>query len=134
MTELMDVGAVLKDNLSRVETRDRGELVTVRIHGSIECSNDLLVVVDKWLDVRRDDRGQHQVKGRRYVYQALIRTTGVTVLRYDNAHGDDRLHRHVQGEKEPMPISLEELPTLTGFIEESLRIVAAQSVTPEPNA
>jgi hypothetical protein len=131
MTELMDAGAVLKDNLSRVETRDGGELVSVRIHGSIECSTDLLVVVDKWLDVRRDGRGRHQVKGRRYVYQALVRTTGVTVLRYDNAHGNDRLHRHVQGQDEPIPISLDDLPTLTGFIEESLSIVAPPSATPE---
>ncbi len=131
MTELLDSGTVLRDNLSRVETRDGGELVAVRIHGSIECAGDLLVVVDKWLDVRQNERGQHQVRGRRYVYQALVRKTGVTILRYDNSHGDDLLHRHVAGEDEPAPISLDELPTLAGFIEESLGILQTEDSTDE---
>lgn len=127
MAALLDRGAVLYDGLSRTETRDGKELVQVRIHGRIECRDDVLVVVDKYLDVRRGPHRRYEVKGAKYSYQAWFRESGQEILRYDTAHkGLAGLHRHRRnpetGRMVREDIELNDLPTLTGYVVEALRL------------
>jgi hypothetical protein len=128
---LVKEGKVLRDVLSFIETADGQKLVTVNIRGRIECAGDVLVFVDKWLDVRRGRKNRYEVKGYSYSYHAWLRNTSRTPLRYDTAHGFEGLHRHrfvpAEGREVAERISLDQLPTLTGFIEEALQIAAARS-------
>jgi hypothetical protein len=123
MSALAKEGVVLRDGLTFTETRDHKELVAVQIRGYIECAGNLLVFVDKWLDVRRGKQRRYEVRGTSYSYHAWVRGSGATLLRYDSAHGLDQLHRHrliADGSEIVEPIHLGMLPTLTGFIREAL--------------
>lgn len=128
MAGLAAEGKVLHYGLSTVETRRRRELVSVNIKGRLECAFDVLVLVDKWLEVRRGAQRHYEVKGYSYSYHAWRRGTGTTLIRYDSSHGLDRLHRHSLSlatlQEIQEPISLGDLPTLTDFIEEALGIAA----------
>ena len=127
MAALLRWGAVLRDGLSFIETRDGKELLQVRIHGRIECRDGVLVVVDKYLDVRRGRQQRYEVKGVLYAYQAWFRDSERTIIRYDTAHGgiaDIHCHRRNPSSgrlvREDMPIAT--LPTLTDFIIEALAL------------
>ena len=123
MTALLAAGTVIRDRLSRLEVQDGGELIAVQLRGRVECTNQLVVFVDKWLDVRRQRRGQYETKGMSYSYHAWVRGTRRTLLRYDSAHGLDGLHCHrllPSGEELVHSVKLDALPTLTGFIEEAV--------------
>ena len=128
MAGLSAEAKVLHNGLSTTETRRRQELVSVNIKGRIECASDVLILVDKWLEVRRGAQGHYEVKGYSYSYHAWLRATATTLIRYDSSHGLDRLHRHsldlATSQQIQEPIPLDDLPTLTAFIEEALSIAA----------
>ena len=120
---LTDTGQVLRDRLSFREARAGKELRSVNIRGRIECASNVLVMVDKWLDVRRGRRGNYEVRGTSYSYHAWIRGRG-TLVRYDTAHGFQGLHRHLIDPETHVEtrdeIALDDLPTLADFILEAL--------------
>jgi hypothetical protein len=124
MRDLEDQGIVLRDRLAFTEIRDRRKVLRrVNLVGWIECAEDVRVRVDKWLDVRRGVRGRYEVRGRYYDYHAM-RGAGAPLLRYDNAHGPEALHRHRfnphSGRDVVEQISREELPTLDHVILEAI--------------
>lgn len=127
MTALLKTGAVLRDRLSFVETADGRELVQVRVFGRIECRDGVVIYVDKYLDVRRGRQRRYEIRGARYSYQAWFRDPEQTIIRYDTAHGGLKgIHCHRRnpssGRLVRQAITLEQLPTLSDFIEEVLGI------------
>jgi len=130
MQQLMNEGVVVRDRLTIHEVSDGDRLVKVQIEGDIECKNDLMVSVNKWLDVRKSPHGRDEVKGCHYSYHTWIRGPRQPILRYDCAHGEgvEGLHRHYfdpsTGTGIQEPISLHELPTLEQFIREALALKA----------
>jgi len=126
MADLIGSGQVIRNGISIRDTRAGRRLVTVHIRGRVECVNNVLIFVDKWLEARRGHQNQHEVRGYRYSYHAWLRNTERTILRYDSAHGEE-LHRHVlrpDGNEVREPITIDRLPTLTDFIEESIALAA----------
>lgn len=129
MAALNESGLVIRSGLSIIETRaarQGHELLKVNITGRIECASRVLIVVDKWLDVRRGRQRRYEVKGYSYSYHAWVRNTRCNLIRYDTAHGIERLHRHrlntMNGQMEYHEIELCDLPTLSDFIVEALVI------------
>ena len=141
MRALIESGKVTRNRLSFVETRDdkrKQELLTVQVAGRIECAFDVLIVVDKWLEVRRGRHNRYEVRGHSYSYQAWLRNSH-ELVRYDTSHGIERLHCHRLDPETKQTsitqIALEDLPTLTDFIEEALGIAARLgSMTNETDA
>lgn len=121
MDRLADFGTILDDRLTITrEVDEAGELRAVHVEGTVTCTDGVAVDVDKWLEARRNHRGQPEVKGYSYSYHARIGAR--PLLRYDSHHGLHRLHCHVfdpsTGELiREAPVSLNELPTLADFIE-----------------
>ncbi len=129
MAALIESGLVIRSGLSIIETRaarQGQELLKVSIAGRIWCAFRVLIVVDKWLDVRRGRQRRYEVKGYSYSYHAWVRNTSCTLIRYDTAHGIERLHCHrlntMSGQMEYHEIELCDLPTLSDFIVEALVI------------
>lgn len=124
MGRLMAEGLVQRHGLSRIEIRERKRILKVQIRGRVECTRDVLVIVDKWLEARYNRRGQCEVRGFSYSYQACLRDEK-QLLRYDSAHGLGELHRHeydlVTGEESDLRlIALDDLPPLDEVIREAL--------------
>ena len=128
MDDLLNEGVVLHNGLSFREITDgQGELLQVQVHGTVSCDRSVVVVVEKWLDVRRDRRGHREVKGRSYSYGAYSEKSGQPILRYD-CHGwggVEQLHKHVFDprsgrETRNEPIALDALPPLDGVIREAV--------------
>ncbi len=132
MTALQQWGAVLRDGLSFTETRDGKELVQVHVVGRIECRDDVIIYVDKYLDVRRGKQRRYEVKGASYAYQAWVRDSKQTIIRYDTAHGGiAAIHCHRRNPSGGRPIrvdiSLQSLPVLSDFILDALKIADEMS-------
>lgn len=125
MRNLIDEGLVIQDHLVFEEVTEGRRLIQVHIVGQIECSHDLIIAVDKWLDVTRRRR-QYVVQGSSYSYHAWLRHSR-HILRYDSAHGLERLHRHQfdfeTGDEQVSQIQIDELPSLDEFIREALSLV-----------
>lgn len=118
MRDLEDRGIVRANKISFHEVRDRrGRLRQVRVSGRVDCE-EVLVKVDKWLDVRR------RKDARDYDYHVMLAGTNQSLLRYDNAHGPATFHRHRfnphSGRDRIEPITRDELPTLDHVIVEAV--------------
>lgn len=87
---------------------------------------DVVVRVDKTLAVRYV-RGVPQVRGIDYAYHAWLGSTEQDILRYDMAHGEG-LHCHLfdlaTGEYALLPVPLDMLPSLDGFVRMACRRAA----------
>ena len=98
----------------------------LRILGRLRCQDDVSIRVDKTLTVRYV-RGMPQVRAIRYSYHAWIGASEQDILRYDMAHGEG-LHCHVfdlvTGETALLPVSLDMLPSLDGFVRMACRQAA----------
>jgi len=124
MRGLVNEGVVLHDGLSFVAYFDRGLPARVNLRGRVHCRDGVVLMVDKWLEVRRNARGQDEVRGYSYTYEAWRLPGENQVLRYDSSHGLDNLHRHsfdpVTGDEvEVVTIALDQLPTLDRVIREA---------------
>jgi hypothetical protein len=121
MVLLENEGILLENHLIFTEVTDNtNDLVLVQLQGHLYCSGDVSIRVDKTLEVKKTANGSVMVKGKDYSYHAWIGQTGQEILRYDMAHYWEALHCHVfdlhTGQEEVYPITLEQLPTLDGFI------------------
>jgi len=97
---------------------------TIRCKGEISCLGDIVIAVDKLLEVLDGDRDP-DVQTFLYAYNASVRGAG-SFLRHDNAHAhpghEDAHHRHVfdwqTGEEMRPPewCGEEKWPTLGEFI------------------
>ncbi len=126
MRALEREGLVISDGLTFHEVRfgRRKILVQVNIRGHIQCTDDLLIDVDKWLEV--DQR--RNVRGVSYSYHAWLVAADRQVLRYDMSHGIDELHCHLFDmrsgqETAVIPVSLDRLPSLDAFIRIAVKMV-----------
>ncbi len=121
---------VVDDELTWFEFPDEtGALQSIVLAGQIQCHSDVVVRVQKSLQVQYDLHGRPQVLGDRYVYHAYMPGERGT-LRYDNAHTDtpDEFHRHeydlITGvEKSRSLISRAEMPRLSVFLDEVAEMV-----------
>lgn len=119
MDRLREEQLVIHDHVDFIEVRTH-DLAAVQIEGRLECAFDVVIAVDKWLEVRRGTRGRIEVRGSSYSYHAWVRN-GNYLLRYDSAHGLEDLHRHEYdprsgAETSVTNISLSELPTLDSIV------------------
>lgn len=126
MAALVRGGLVVRDTLTFREIYDAqsGGLAKVNLRGRVVCTHGVVVIVDKWLRVRRGRGGHYEVLGEFYAYHAYRRgTPPVWLARYDNAHGSD-LHRHFfdSGGRETRVevVTLESLPRLDFIIREAV--------------
>jgi hypothetical protein len=130
MDDLARRGIVDRETLTFVEQRDASnELRKIQIRGRVQCPDGVVIIVDKWLDVRRGPQRRYEVKGERYSYHAWRRSSPrLHLFRYDSAHGLDRLHRHefdlLTGIEvaEPEQVRIENLPTLDLVILEAVAL------------
>lgn len=123
MGDLAKQGIVESDALSFTDIRKGRRIVAVHIEGRIDCTSNVTIFVDKWLDVRRNRRGQYEVRGSSYSYNAWLRGSNKQMLRYDSAHGLEELHRHTfdsAGHESREIILLDDLPTLDRVILEAV--------------
>jgi len=118
IANLSNEGLVEEDGLTFHEYRTGRLLTRVNIAGRITCAFGVTIEVDKWLET--DGASDPSVRGYAYRYHAWLARTGQEILRYDSAHGFDRLHCHVfdlhTGQETILPCPIESLPTLDGFI------------------
>jgi len=136
MERLMQEGVVLRDALSFYETFERptGELVAVTLKGRLQCSDDVTVRVDKRMLVRRGVANRHEVKTIHYQYHAWVRARPDrprrNLLRYDTNSHRPELHAHLFDadgwEVGAQTISLEEMPTLDGFIRHVVTLASSK--------
>lgn len=136
MQRLEESGLVLRNRLTFTEVRDGGRPQQVQVRGRIECANDVVVFVDKWLEVRRGRQGRNEVRAFSYSYHAWIWSSRRQLLRYDSAHGLHALHRHRfdphTGEEQVTAVSLKDLPTLDGVIREAVDLAVPADSTADP--
>ena len=123
MERLIQDGSVLASRLSFLELPERAPR-EVNLKGVVACAEGALLHVDKWLTVRRNRRGQLEVKGQDYIYHARLRGHR-NLFRYCTAHGLDDLHVHrydlQSGVELGRPkIALHELPPLNEVILEAI--------------
>ena len=118
----------MEGRLSILPVADMGERwpERIRILGRLHCHLDVAVRVDKTLAVSYP-RDAPQVRGIDYNYHAWFASTEQDILRYDTAHGEG-LHCHVFdlaiGESALLPVPLDMLPTLDGFVRMAYRRAA----------
>ena len=109
---------VLADNTDFTDARSDG---VVELTGTIECVSNIVIQVDKYMSVRRR-RGRLEVRTFSYRYHALIRGTGVSIIRYDNSHGEDDFDRHIYdletGVQTLTKLERGQFPVLTEIIDE----------------
>ncbi len=126
MRRLENEGLVIADRVSFRETRNGDILERVNVEGSIFCVSDLVIVVDKWLALHRDENRRDLVKGYSYSYHAYIRGSRQPVVRYDSTHGP--IHRHdfepPSGIETITDVDLLDLPTLGDFIRDAIDLRA----------
>lgn len=67
---LIASGKILHSGLSFIETAAGNELISVNIRGYVECAAGVVIMVDKWLDVRRGRNRRYEVQGSSYSYHA----------------------------------------------------------------
>lgn len=125
MDRLADEGIVIHDHVSFIEIRQSDSLEFIQVVGRLECADNLVVSVNKLLEVRFSPSRRLEVRGLDYSYHAWTRN-GCDVLRYDNAHGP--LHRHAFDlrrcvEEGVSAIDLDSLPTLDEFVREAIASV-----------
>ena len=134
MESLEAEGLVYRDNLSfREVRRPTGEIAWVNVRGRIECSDAVLIRVDKWLATASGIRNQLMVRGQWYSYHAwLRRKPRIDLLRYDNSHGESQLHRHFFDEAGQEiavePVAFDSLPRLDLLIREAVGLVRGTSI------
>ena len=112
---------VIADTLSFEHIKnEHGDLVLVHVYGLIECSDDVILDVDKWLD-----SDGSAVRGADYAYHAYVvrdNSDRRPVLRYDNAHGP--FHCHIfdleTGDGTETELARDEFPTLDRVIQEAV--------------
>lgn len=128
MRRLENEGIVLEHRLSFIPDYGPGakQPVSILIFGRLRCRHDVSVQVNKALAVQYA-RGVPLVQGDEYAYHAWIASTEQDILRYDTAHGEG-LHCHVYdlatGEYALLPVPLDMLPTLDGFVRMACRLAA----------
>lgn len=132
MEALIRDGDVLRDTLTFREIFDETALVRVNLRGRVVCRDGVVLVVNKWLRVRRGSSGRNEVLGEFYSYQAYRRgKRPVPILRYDNAHGSE-IHRHffdpAGREIGTQRISMESLPRLDLVIREAIAIATGSPI------
>lgn len=134
MDALAAEGIVISDTLTFIEVRDErsGELVAVNLRGRIRCVDDVVIMVDKWLGVRRGRDNHHEVLGQSYRYHAWQRgRSRRDLVRYDSAHGLTHLHRHefdaAGRETAIVPLDLQTMPRLDLVIQEAVRLAGRPS-------
>jgi hypothetical protein len=125
LANLLNEGLVEEDGLTFHEYRSGRLLTNVNVAGRLRCASGVTIEVDKWLET--DGESDSPVRGYSYSYQAWLAGTGQEILRYDSAHGFDRLHYHIfdlhTGQETVLPCPLESLPTLDGFIRLAIKMV-----------
>jgi hypothetical protein len=95
----------------------------ITLSGDIICEQGVIVHVRKVLETRLGRRGEVQVRGRHYAYNAYRPEVG-PILRYDNSHSrdDEQFDRHEYDERGHFKafriIPRAELPTLAEFLTE----------------
>ena len=123
MTNLINEGLVIRDDLTFHETKDRqGRLVQVNIEGRIDCVDGLAIQVDKWVEAD----SVRNVRGYSYSYHAWLVETERLVIRYDNSHQINDLHCHIpnptSGAEAIYSVPMDSLPTLDGFIRNAIEM------------
>jgi hypothetical protein len=130
MDRLLAEGIVQRDSLSFVEVVNRqSELVGVALAGRVVCSGDVLIRIDKKMEVRRGVRNRHEVRTRYWQYHAWVRARPgrprKDLVRYDNAHRSG-LHVHLFDragrEVEVRALSLDQMPTLDAVIRHAVTL------------
>lgn len=132
MEALVREGFVLRDTLTFREIYDESDLLRVNLRGRVVCSDGVVLVVNKWLGVRRGSTGRNEVLGEFYSYQAYRRgKPPIPILRYDNAHGSG-LHRHffdaAGKEIGVQHVTLQTLPRLDLVIREAVAIATGSPI------
>ncbi len=100
----------------------------IMLSGDIICEQGVIVHVKKVLETQLGRRGEVQVRGRHYAYNAYRPESGA-ILRYDNSHWreDDQFDRHEYDADGNVTdfriIPREELPTLAEFLTEVAAMV-----------
>ena len=128
MERLAQQGVVLESNLSFIEVSDHTGLSRVNLTGDIICADGVSVSVEKTLMVLKPANRRPLVKGRFYSYHAWLRDEAEgDLIRYDNADGEDDLHRHdfdprTGAETARTSIDISELPTLGAFIPQAVEL------------
>lgn len=117
-------GLLVRDTLTFREIRTASEFVKVQVRGRVQLTSGAVVVVNKWLDVRRGRQNRVEVRGRHYSYHAWARNPRRDLFRYDDAHG--QLHRHVYDQSgreiRVEPLDLDQLPRLDLLVREAARL------------
>lgn len=134
MDSLAAEALVFRDTLTFRELRkESGALRWVNLRGRIQCCDGVVIAVNKGLDVALNDRNQIVVRGNAYSYHAWVRGRPRRhILRYDNSHGENALHRHffdVAGNQIAIePVSLDSLPRLDLVIREAVAWVRGDPI------
>lgn len=134
MESLAREGLVYRETLTfRELLKPSGALRWVNLRGRIYCCDDVAITVNKYLDTALDDRNQIVVRGQWYQYHAWVRgRPRRDLLRYDNCHGFDSLHRHFYDasgtEIAVEGIPLDTLPRLDLVIRESIAVATGGSI------
>lgn len=137
MDVLVRDGVVETDDLVFDDVVDEttGEIVQVRLSGTVICCCTSRVRVLKWMDTRPEDGGGIEVITVYYQYQAWMPATSgrreQSLVRYDQAHGG-KPHRHqfdgLGREIRHEPLTLEAMPRLDAVVREAAGLVMGRSV------
>lgn len=127
MDALGNEGIVVSHDLTFVDSPEHSPEGVIQLLGIVITASGAVLDVDK-LFLTRLEPGHHlEVLTNRYIYNARVVESGLTLFRYDNCHGDtDSLHRHRFDTAgglvafESVPLTL--MPTLEGVIREAHRI------------
>ena len=125
MDTLRNEGVVIRDTLQFLEKIDpKSGLEQVNLRGRVVTASGGILIVNKWLNVRKESH--IEVLSSLYRYQALLRrprTRPEQIFRYDNCHGGvETLHRHCFEagiETGIVGVAHEELPPLSDIIREA---------------
>ena len=92
------------------------------IQGHVFCLGNVVLEVEKYLQMMERENGQLFVRGFSYRYHAFVPGEH-SLVRYDNSHGEDVYHRHafepVTGqETEITDLTRNEFPTFSEILDE----------------
>jgi hypothetical protein len=100
---------------------------SVRLFGEIACLGDIVITVDKTLEIVDGKGSQARILGRLYSYNVHLRN-GAVIFRYDNldtrAGHADAYHKHIYGSLDSPEghvawVGIDRWPTLGDVIEEA---------------
>lgn len=123
---LVDEGVISEHQLSFIGIVDAsGETIRVNLRGRLQTGCGGVVIVNKWLAVRRGRANRLEVVTSEYDYHAFTRhPVRMDLFRDDSCHGLDTLHRHcfdtdgVEADH-TQPVELERMPPLSEVIREA---------------